>query len=119
VAVESRTSSIEIPLSEVISLAVEHWRLSAWVATASGNTGLARHALRKMADLLSRWQIEAVSLDGKPFDAGLAAKVIDLMDDPRLPAGTQVVVETVSPMVCYKGTVVQTAEIVVARNIGK
>jgi hypothetical protein len=51
-------------------------------------------------------------LDGHPFDAGLAARVVDSTDDPSLPPGSAVVAETVSPLVLWRGSVAKPADVV-------
>jgi hypothetical protein len=107
---------MEIPTADLIAVAIEHWRLSTWLATAGGNIGIARHSVRRIGDMLARWQIETQSLDGRPFDAGLAAKVVDTIDDPSAPKGIEVVCETVSPLVIWRGSVVRSAEVVVRRG---
>jgi hypothetical protein len=60
--------------------------------------------------------LETVSLDGRPHDAGLAATVIDTVDEPTLPKGQTIVIETLSPMVLWRGQVVKTAEVVTGRG---
>ncbi|HEX4125512.1 MAG TPA: hypothetical protein VHY37_12350 [Tepidisphaeraceae bacterium] len=104
--------------ADIVSLAVEHWRLTTCLDTAAGNLGVARHAARRIGDILTRLQIEARSLDGMPFEAGLAAKVVDTIDDPALPAGTNTVDETIAPLVIRAGQVIRPAEVVVRRGAG-
>ena len=116
---ETKSQAITIPSEDVIALAVEHWRLSTWLTTAGGNVGIARHAVRRMGDVLARWQVEAQSLDDRQFDAGVAAKVVDTIEDPIAPAGTDTISETVSPLVIWRGKVVRPAEIVVRRGTGR
>ena len=55
-------------------------------------------------------------MDGLPFDAGMAARVIDTVDDPKLPAGKSFVAETLSPLVLWRGNVVRDADIVTRRG---
>jgi hypothetical protein len=110
-------ATMEIASADVVAIAVEYWRLSTWLAGIAGNTGIARHAVRRLGDVLARWQVEVQSLEGRPFDAGLAAKVIDTVDDPLAPLGTDTVCETVSPMVICRGVVLRPAEVVVSRGI--
>jgi len=103
--------------ADVITLATEHWRLGAWLATVrSGSTTLAQRSLRQIGDVLARIGVEAQSLDGRPFDAGLNAVVVDTVDDPGTPTGQSVVDETVSPLILRNGQVVRAAEIVVRRG---
>jgi inactivated superfamily I helicase len=110
-------STVEIPTSDLLMLAVEHWRLATWPQLAAGSSAAVRHATRRIGDVLARWKIEARSLDGVPFDAGLAAKVIDIVEDPTTPAGTETVDETLSPLVIFRGTVIRAAEVVVRRGV--
>ena len=43
----------------------------------------ARHALRRMDDFLRLCELEVQTMDGRPFDPGLAVRVIDTVDDPQ------------------------------------
>ena len=87
-----------------------------WRRGARGR--LARHALRRMDDLIKAWGLEVRGLDGQPYDAGMAARVIDTIEDGRMPEGAEVIAETVSPMVLWRGQVLRVAE-VVTRQRGK
>ncbi len=103
--------TLPIPLDELVVLAVEHWRLAG--ALREGASAPARHALRKIADFLQACGVEAHSLDGLPYDAGLNAKVVDRI--PARSAGEpEVVAETISPLVTFQGAVVRAAEVVIA-----
>ena len=107
--------TFSIPLADMIQLATEYWRLSTWLsrsAESQPSAAPARHALRKLEQFLTAHSIEARSLDGAPFDPGLAARVIDTIDDPSLPPGTARVEETLTPMVLWRGQVIRPAEIV-------
>ena len=114
---EPAPSSLNVPLASLIELGVEHWRLSVWLATQpSKDAAAARHALRRMEDFLKRCELEVRPMDGLPFDAGMAARVIDTVDDPKLPAGKSFVAETLSPLVLWRGNVVRDADIVTRRG---
>jgi hypothetical protein len=110
----SKKSAPDLPtvtLEQLTTLAVEHWRLAG--ALAAANTPApARHALRKIGDVLGSLGIEAQSLDGQPHDPGMSAKVVDRVADPGS-AGGDVIVETVSPLVTLHGQVIRQAEVVV------
>ena len=112
--------SLDVPLAALVELGVEHWRLSRWLAKfpadAERASAPARHALRRMDDFLRQRGLEISTLDGKPFEAGLAARVVDAEDDPALPEGSAVVAETLSPMVAWCGTVVRPADVVTRRG---
>ncbi|HVX86382.1 MAG TPA: hypothetical protein VH253_16480 [Phycisphaerae bacterium] len=114
---------MEVTVDQLAALAVEHWRMAtvlgpALEAAGAGATPV-RHALRKMGDVLKAWEIEARSLDGMPYDAGLAARVIDTVEAGRaagLKKGEMRIVETVSPLVMRGGEVVRTAEVVIEKG---
>jgi hypothetical protein len=103
-------SSAGFTLDQITTLAIEHWR----IATALGESAPApaRHALRKIGDLLTSAGIEVQNLDGLPHDPGMSAHVIDRVPDPRATAG-DVIIETLSPLVTHHGQVIKRAEIVV------
>jgi hypothetical protein len=111
-------SQLTVHLSSLVDLSVEHWRLARWLdSVAPGSSAaLARHALRRMGDFLKSQGLEARSLDGEIFDAGMAVKVIDVVDDPGLAEGKSVVEETVSPLVSWRGQVVRPGEVVTRRG---
>ena len=113
---QSPPDTVAVPVAALVTLAVEHWRLTEWLTGIGGDTaataGPARHALRRIADLLARQKVEVRPLTGHPFDAGLAARVVDTTDDPSLPPGTAVVAETVSPLVLIDGRVARPADVV-------
>ena len=104
--------SLNIPLTSLVNLAVEHWRLTVWAAGHPARDAAAsRHALRRMEDFLKMCDLEVRTLDGHPFDAGLAARVVDSTDDPQMPGGMIVIAETLSPMVLWRGKVVKAADV--------
>lgn len=113
-------ASLDVPLPALIGLGVEHWRLSAWLASVPGSDGpaaaQARHALRRMDDFLRLCELEVQTMDGRPFDPGLAVRVIDTVDDPALPEGTAVIAETLSPLILWRGAVVKPADVVTRRG---
>lgn len=109
--------TLNVPLAALVNLAVEHWRLTGWASTLpAGGAALARHALRRMHDTLAACELTVRSMDGQPFDAGLAVRVVDTVDDPALPEGRATIAETVAPMVLWRAAVVRPAEVVVRRG---
>ena len=110
-------SSVAVPLSAIVELGVEQWRLTAWLARLPGAAAApARRAARKVDDFLRAREVEVRALDGHPFDAGLAATVVHAEDDPGMADGEAVVSETVAPLVLWRGRVVRPAEVFVRRG---
>jgi hypothetical protein len=107
-----------VSLEALISLGVEHWRLATCLTSVDlrSASAQARHALRRMEDVLRDCGLEVRNMDGLPFDAGLAARVIDTVDDPRLAEGSAVISETLSPLVLWRGAVVKAADVVTRRG---
>jgi hypothetical protein len=112
-----------VTLASLVDLGIEQWRLSTWLAglaaaggAGGGTTALPRHALRRIDDFLKACSLEVRGLDGQAFDAGMAARVVDAIDDPTLAEGSAVVVETVAPMVLWRGQVVRVADVVTRRG---
>ncbi len=109
---KAATEAPAVTLEQLTTLAVEHWRLT--TALAEGNAPVAaRHALRKIGDVLGSLGIEAQSLDRVPHDPGMSVKVIDRVVDEEVPAGVDMIVETVAPLVTLHGQVLRPAEVVV------
>jgi hypothetical protein len=116
VSPEPIPQSLNVPLPALIGLCVEHWRLSRSITAAPRLDAAARHALRRIEDFLKLCELEARTLDGHPFDAGLAVRVVDTADDPLLPEGNAVIAETLSPIVLWRGTVARPADVVTHRG---
>lgn len=114
---ETPPDTVSVPLASVVAVAVEHWRLAMSLAgQAGGGPAAARHAARKLGDFLRDCGVEAAGLDGTPYEAGLAARVIDTVDDPSAPEGQTVIEETLSPVVTWRGQVVREADVVTRRG---
>ena len=101
-------------MSDLVRLAVEWWRLK----SALGETAPApaRHAVRRIEDFLHHREIEVQALDGRRYDPGLPIRVIDAIDDDHLPAGESVISETLSPLILWRGNVIQNADVVTRRG---
>lgn len=115
---DSIPDSLNVPLPALISLGIEHWRLSRWLderlagRASTSVAATARHALRRMHDFLGQCELEVRSMDGHVFDAGLAVRVVDTIEDSTLPPGTVMIAETVSPLVLWRGRVLKSADVV-------
>lgn len=99
-------SELPVTLGSLADLAVEWWRLERWAVDDSKIVG--RHVARRVARFLEEHGIEVVDLTGKPYEAGLAAEVLERIPDE----GETRVEETVSPIVLWKGTVVKQGQVV-------
>jgi hypothetical protein len=110
--------SLSVSFTSLVNLAIEQWRLAQWLQTSAhgASAGPARHALRKLQDFLKSHELEVQTLDGRVFDAGLAARVVDTVEDRSLPADRIMIVETLAPMVLWRGQVVRPAEVVTAQR---
>jgi hypothetical protein len=96
-------------------LAIAHWRLTQSLQDSrDANAPATRHALRKIADLLAAWRVEARSMDGVAYDPGLNAHVVDRVHDPAVPTGADIIIETLSPLILLDGQVIRTPEVIVA-----
>ena len=99
-------SALQVGLGSLADLAVEWWRLERWAVDDEKIVG--RHVARRVARFLEENGIEVVDLTGKPYEAGLAAEVLERIPDDGEPR----VEETVSPIVLWKGTVVKQGQVV-------
>ena len=108
--------TLTVSLSSLAELAVEWWRLERWAGGSEESSPQARHAARRLGRFLSEHGLEVLDVTGRPYEPGLAVEVLDAFEDARLPAGSQVVDETVAPVVLYRGAVVRHGQVVVRRN---
>ena len=108
--------TVDVSLSSLAELAVEWWRLERWAGAAEESSPQARHAARRLGRFLSGHGLEVLDVTGHAYEPGLAVEVLDAFEDARLPAGAQVVDETIAPVVLYRGAVVRHGQVVVRRN---
>jgi hypothetical protein len=108
--------TIPVSLDALAELAVEWWRLDRWANGTQDGGAHARHAARRLAKFLSEYGLEVLDVSGRAYEPGLAVEVLDSIGDARLPAGSQVVDETVAPVVLFRGTVVRHGQVVVRKN---
>jgi hypothetical protein len=110
----------ELPLSLVncCTLASEVWRLSRYadsIGSASDAVGL-RYSIRQLARLLEEMKLSIVDLTGQPYDSGMIQEVVEVLDDPEMGAGLQLINETVSPTITWNGIVAQPGQISLRRS---
>lgn len=107
--------TLPVPLSSLAELAVEWWRLGRR-ADPEETSPQARHVARRLGKFLSDLGLEVLDVTGRAYEPGLAVEVLDAFDDPRLPAGSEVIAETVAPVVLFRGAVVRHGQVIVRRN---
>ena len=108
--------TLNVTLSSLAELAVEWWRLERWAGAAAESSPQARHAARRLGHFLKEHGLEVLDVTGRPYEPGLAVEVLDAFQDAGLPAGAQVVDETVAPVVLFRGAVVRHGQVIVRRN---
>ena len=117
-APQPKQDVLEFPVSSLVEIAVEWWRLDRWAAGPDEARLVARHVARRLSQLLEHHGVEVLDLTGKPYEAGLAVEVLDSIRDPGAPTGRATVDETVSPIVLWKGAVVRQGQVVMRRGTG-
>jgi hypothetical protein len=110
--------SVEVPLASLIELAVENWRLERWLAKLDQEESIAhgRHVARQLNRFLSERELAVLDLAGQPYEPGLAVEVLDVIHEPEMPGDTEMIDETVTPIVMWRGAVVQFGQVIVRRR---
>ena len=109
--------ALDAPLDALAELAVEWWRLERWANGPEASAAApARHVARRLGKFLEGRGLSVLDLTGRPHEPGLAVEVIDVLTDARLPRGSELVDETVSPVVLFRGRVVRHGQVIVRRN---
>jgi hypothetical protein len=106
--------TIDVPLSLLIDMAVEAWRLDRWLARHGQDQSAAgaRFASRRMGECVSKLGLETADLTGQMYEPGLALELVGNLDDPTLPRGTVVIDEMTSPMCLWHGRLVRRGQAV-------
>jgi hypothetical protein len=117
---DTSTKDLQISLSDAIAFATEVWRLTRGLdADGLGvESTSTRYSIRQLNRVLSNLEIEIVDLTGRPYEAGMAEDVVDIVEDASLPEGHQIVEEMVSPTVAWRRSMVQPGQITIRRSIG-
>jgi hypothetical protein len=108
--------TIAVALSSLAELAVEWWRLDRWANGAQETAPHARHVARRLGKFISDHGLEVLDITGRAYEPGLAVEVLDAFDDTRLPAGSQVIDETVAPIITLRGVVIRHGQVVIRKN---
>ena len=107
--------TLPVSLASLAELAVEWWRLGRR-ADSEETSPQARHVARRLGKFLSDLGLEVLDVTGHAYEPGLAVEVLDAFEDARLPAGSQVIDETIAPVVLFRGAVVRHGQVVIRRN---
>jgi hypothetical protein len=115
---EQIPNQLEVPLAALAELAVEWWRLDRWAngPHGDGRAAHARHVARRLGKFLDEHGLSVLDFTGRPHEPGLAVEVLDVLTDASLPRGSELIDETVSPVVLFRGRVVCHGRVIVRRN---
>jgi hypothetical protein len=113
--------SMEVPLASLIELAVENWRLERWLAKLDQEESIARgrHVARQLNKFLSERELTVLDLAGQPYEPGLAVEVLDVIREREMPHDAEVIDETVTPIVMWRGTVVQFGQVIIRKGVDR
>jgi len=117
---EEQPESIQVPLSSLIGIAIECWRLEHWLAGSQrgGSNAMGRHVARRLAELLTMQEITIIDMTGQPYEPGFAVEVVDTVTDKAAPEGVTVIDETIAPIVMWRGAVVRHGMVVTRKRPG-
>ena len=108
--------NIEVPLAALVDLAVECWRLERLLKMQPNNESSTtlRYSVRRLRRFVQEAGLSTLDLETQRYDPGLAVDVIGVETaEASFPPDT-VIVETVSPIVTWKGQVVRYGQVVLA-----
>jgi hypothetical protein len=111
--------SMEVPLASLIELAVENWRLANWLAKLDQeeSTAHGRHVSRQLNRFISERELAVLDLAGQPYEPGLAVEVLDVIHDEEMSGDSEMIDETVTPIVMWRGTVVQFGQVIIRKAV--
>jgi hypothetical protein len=111
--------ALEVPLHALAELAVEWWRLDRWAngPHADAAHAHARHVARRLGKFLDERGLSVLDLTGRAHEPGLAVEVLDVVRDDALAPGSEVIEETIAPVVLWRGRVVRHGQVVVRKAV--
>jgi hypothetical protein len=106
--------SLTLPLSALVDLAIEAWRLERWLSELDSrqSTAAGRFVARRVTDFVAGCGLETVDMTGQPYEPGLAVELLGHVQDITLPPGTVLVDEMVAPLCLWHGKVVRMGQVV-------
>lgn len=111
--------TLTIPFTDIATIATEVWRLTRGLENSPDTSDNAsrRYSVRQLNRVLSNLDITIVDQTGRPYVAGLIEQVVDIVEDPTLPPGKQIVDEVVKPTIAWREQVAFPGEIIVRRSL--
>jgi hypothetical protein len=108
------SDSLPVPLSALIDLAIEAWRLERWVSELdSGQSAAAgRFVARRVTNFVVGCGLETVDMTDQRYEPGLAVELLGHVQDTTLAPGTVLVDEMVAPLCLWHGKVVRLGQVV-------
>jgi hypothetical protein len=112
------SATIEIPLTTILELSQECWRLQRIAASPDthNRSAACNRSFRAIAALLAEQGIRFEDYCGRSYDPGMAPEVLDAFEDLDMSPGAARIDETVSPTVTWRGRVVIPGQIVIRQG---
>ncbi|MDQ1613065.1 MAG: hypothetical protein QOG00_2996 [Pyrinomonadaceae bacterium] len=117
-ATEELPERLDVPLTALIELAIESWRLDSWLATLPPEkvASKLRHVARRLQKFLSERELGALDLTGKSYEPGMSVEVLEALEDERLARHERLIDEMVEPIILWRGRVVKYGRVVVRQG---
>lgn len=114
---EGLPHELSVALSALVELAVDWWRFERWVAADEARElAHGRHLSRRLEKFLRERELSVLDVTGMKYEAGLAVEVVDVLTDENLAEETEVVDETIAPIVMWRGAVVKHGQVIIKRR---
>lgn len=111
-------SELSLSLVGCCALATEVWRLSRHAESLGGATEAVslRYSVRQLSKILDELKLAIVDVAGRPYDPGMIQEVVEVINDPEMDAGLQLINDTVSPTITWNGIIAQPGQIRLRRS---
>lgn len=115
---EELPTQLDVPLASLIELAIEGWRLDAWLATLPPEkvASKLRHVARRLQKFVSERELSALDLTGRNYEPGMSVEVLEALEDERLGEHERLIDEMVEPIILWRGRVVKYGRVVVRQG---
>lgn len=110
------SESVGVPLAALADLAVECWRLERVLRTQanSDSSTALRYSVRRLRKFIQEAGLATVDPEAQRYDTGLAVDVIGVQGGGTAVSTDAIIVETVSPIVTWRGQVILHGQVVLA-----